>query len=106
MSPVRFDRFTVYLANLHGSNKTREIAANPRVELCFLDGRHDQVRISGVAEVVSEGAALEEALAPNTLLRAHLEAVGNAQFLLYRIRPTRVRFMQEWALDYHEVPLD
>jgi hypothetical protein len=24
----------------------------------------------------------------------------------YRIRPTRVRFMREWALEYHEVPLD
>jgi hypothetical protein len=25
--------------------------------------------------------------------------------VLYRIRPARVRYMQEWALDYHEVPL-
>jgi hypothetical protein len=40
----------------------------------------------------------------NTLLRAYLETVDNSQFLLYRIRPTRVRFMQEWALTYHEVP--
>jgi general stress protein 26 len=105
MSPVRTDRFTVYLANFHGYNKTREIGANPRVELCFLDGRHDQVRITGVAEVVTDGAVLQEVRGANTLLRAYLETVDSTQFILYCIRPTRVRFMQEWALDYHEVPL-
>jgi general stress protein 26 len=106
MSPVRTAGFTVYLANFHGYGKTREIAANPRVELCFLDGHHDQVRITGVAEVVSDGAVLQEVQGANTLLRAYLEATDSSQFILYRIRPTRVRYMQEWALDYHEVPLD
>jgi general stress protein 26 len=106
MSPVRIDRFTVYLANFHGCNKTREIAANPRVELCFLDGRHDQVRITGVAEVVSDGVVLQEIQGANTLLRAYLDAVDSSQFILYRIRPSRVRYVQEWALDYHEVSFD
>jgi general stress protein 26 len=105
MSPVRTDRFTIFLANLHGSNKTREIAGNPAVEVCFLDAQHDQVRITGVAEVVTDEAILQEALGPNTLLKAYLETVDKAQFLLYCIRPTRVRFMQEWAPQYHEVPL-
>jgi general stress protein 26 len=105
MSPVRTDRFTIFMANLHGSNKTREIAGNPRVELCFLDAQHDQVRITGVAEVVTDEAILQEALGANTLLHAFLETVDSSQFLLYCIRPTRVRYMQEWALDYHEVPL-
>ena len=41
---------TVYLANLRGYHKTAELAANPRVELCYLDDRHDQVRITGTAE--------------------------------------------------------
>ena len=33
VSPVRTDRFTVYVANLRAYHKTAEIAANPRVEL-------------------------------------------------------------------------
>jgi general stress protein 26 len=105
MSPVRTDRFTIFLANLHGSNKTREIEGNPRVELCFLDAQHDQVRITGIAEVVTDEAILQEAAGANTLLHAYLETADRAQFVLYRIRPSRVRFMHEWAPQYEEVPL-
>jgi hypothetical protein len=30
--------------------------------------------------------------------------LDNPELIVYRIRPARVRFMKEWALDYHEVP--
>jgi general stress protein 26 len=106
VSPVKTDRFTVYVANLRSYNKTREIAANPRVELCYLDEHHDQVRITGVAEVVTDPAVLQEVWDRNTLLRAYLETIDNPQFILYRIRPTLVRYMQEWALEYINVPFE
>jgi general stress protein 26 len=105
VSPVRTDGFTVYVANLRVYHKTAEIAANPKVELCYLDDRHDQVRITGVAEVVTDAATLKEVWDANPLLRQYLGRIDNPEFILYRIRPTRVRFMREWALDYHEVPL-
>src|SRR4051812_9294977 len=50
ISPVKKDGFTLYVVNLCSHNKTREIASNPRVELCYLDDQHGQVRITGVAE--------------------------------------------------------
>jgi general stress protein 26 len=105
VSPVRTDGFTVYVANLRGYHKTVEIEANPRVELCYLDDRHDQVRITGTAEVVTDRALLQEVWDANPLLRQYLGTMDNPEFVLYRIRPQRVRFMREWALDYHEVPL-
>ncbi len=105
VSPVRTDRFTVYVANLRAYHKTQEIAANPRVELCYLDERHDQVRITGVAEVVTDRAILEAIWAGNPLLRQYLGAVDNPDLIVYKIRPVRVRFMREWALDYEEVPV-
>ena len=105
VSPVRTDGFTVYVANLRAYHKTAEIAANPRVELCYLDDRHDQVRITGVAEIVSERALLQEIWDANPLMRQYLGSLDNPQLMVYRIRPSRVRFMREWALEYHEVPL-
>lgn len=105
VSPVRTDGFTVYVANLRGYHKTAEIAANPRVELCYLDDRHDQVRITGVAEVVTDRALLQQIWDTNPLLRQYLGSIDNPELIVYRIRPERVRFMREWALDYHEVPL-
>src|SRR5215813_4802669 len=60
VSPVRTDGFIVYIANLRVYHKTAEIEANPKVELCYLDEHHDQVRITGVAEVVTDRPRLQE----------------------------------------------
>ena len=106
VSPVRTDGFTVYVANLRSYHKTAEIAANPKVELCYMDGDHDQVRISGIAEVVRDPALLQEIWDGNPLLRSYLGAIDNPELIVYRVAPERVRFMKEWALDYHEVPLE
>ena len=106
VSPVRTDGFTVYVANLRSYHKTGEIAANPAVELCYLSDQHDQVRISGRAEIVADHALLAEIWADNPLLRHYLGSIDNPQLLVYRVVPEQVRFMREWALDYHEVPLD
>jgi general stress protein 26 len=103
VSPVRTDDFTVFVANLRGYHKTAEIEANPRVELCYMDGDHDQVRISGTAEVVTDRGLLLEIWEGNPLLRSYLGTVDNPELIVYRIVPERVRFMREWALEYHEV---
>jgi general stress protein 26 len=106
VSPVRTDRFTVYVANLRGYHKTREIARNPKVELCYLDEHHDQVRITGIAEIVTDRELLQDIWDANPLLRQYLGSLDNPELVLYRIRPNRIRYMQEWALEYHEVPLE
>lgn len=106
VSPVRTDGFVVYVANLRMYHKTAEIAANPKVELCYLDDRHDQVRITGVAEVLTDKALLQEIWDANPLLRQYLGTIDNPALIVYRIRPTGVRYMKEWALDYHDVPVE
>lgn len=105
VSPVRTDRFTIYVANLRAYHKTAEIAANPKVELCYVDVGHNQVRLTGTAEVVTERPLLEEIWQANPLMRQYLGSLDNPQLIVYRIRPNRVRYMQEWALEYYEVPL-
>ncbi len=105
VSPVRTDGFTVYVGNLRRYHKTQEIAANSKVELCYLDAKHDQVRITGTAEILKDRALLQEIWDANPLLRAYMGTPDNPELIIYRIRPSRVRFMREWALEYHEVPL-
>ena len=41
----------------------------------------------------------------NPLLRQYLGSIDNPELIMYRISPTRVRYMQEWALEYYEIPL-
>jgi general stress protein 26 len=106
VSPVRTDRFTVYVANLRSYHKTAEIEANPKVELGYLDEHHNQVRLTGVAEVVTDRPVLQDVWDKNPLLRQYLGRIDNPEFVLYRIRPTRVRYMQEWSLTYSIVPFE
>lgn len=104
VSPVRTEGFVVYVANLKNYGKTKEIALNPKVELCYVDEDHNQVRITGTAEVVTDRALLEDIWKSNRLLQHYLGTVDNPDLIVYRIRPNRVRFMLEWALEYYEVP--
>lgn len=107
VSPVRVeeDTLTIYVANLRSYHKTLEIAANPKVELCYLAPNHDQVRLTGVAEILDEPSLLEEIWNSNPLLQRYLGSPDNPELIIYRIAPDRIRFMREWALEYHEVIL-
>jgi general stress protein 26 len=106
VSPVRVEGFTIFVANLRCYGKTRELAANPRCELCYLDENHDQVRITGLARVLSDAETMNAIWESNPLLRRYLGTPDNPELIIYRIEPSRVRFMREWALEYVEIPLD
>ena len=105
VSPVRVDGFTVYIANLKSYGKTREIEQNPQVELCYLSDQHDQVRITGRAEILTDESVMQEIWQGNPLLRRYLGSSDNPELIIYKIVPNRVRFMREWALHYQEIPL-
>lgn len=105
VSPVRVEGFTVYVANLRSYHKTKELSANPKVELCYLDEDHNQVRITGTAHVLEEGERLQKIWNESNLLRQYFDSVEDDNLVIYRIEPRRVRYMQEWALEYYEVPL-
>ena len=104
VSPVRTEGFTVYVASLRRYGKTAEIQAHPGVELCYVSPDHDQVRLTGRAETVTDRALLDDIWRDQPLLRHYLGTPDHPELIVYRIVPTRVRFMREWALEYHEVP--
>jgi general stress protein 26 len=105
VSPVKTADFTAYVASFRSSHKTGEIRDNAKVELCYMSEQHDQVRITGMAEEVVERDVIQEIWNTNPLLRSYLGSIDNPDFMLYRIVPIHVRFMREWALDYHDVPI-
>ena len=105
VSPVRTDGFTVYIANLRAYKKTKQIAANPNIELCYFAASHDQVRISGVAEIVTDSDLIAEIWKSTPLLQQYLGAADHPELIIYKVVPNEVQFMREWAIEYHDVPL-
>ena len=67
-----------------------------------------QLQILGIDKLsVAERIALvQEIWDSNPLLRQYLGRIDNPEFILYRIRPARVRYMKEWALEYIIVPFE
>ena len=63
------------------------------------------MRITGVAEVETDAEVLDDLWQSNPLLRKYLGSQDNPELIIYRIEPSSVRFMREWALNYHDVPL-
>jgi len=55
--------------------------------------------------VLTDAALLAEIWKTNPLLRQYLGSPDNPELIVYRIRPGRVRYMQEWALEYYDVPI-
>jgi general stress protein 26 len=105
ISPVKTDGFTIYVANLRRYAKTEQLAANPKAELCYSDDDHHQVRITAEASLVTDASLLKEIWDSNPLLRAYLRTPDNPELIIYRFTPNHVRYMREWALEYHTVPL-
>jgi uncharacterized pyridoxamine 5'-phosphate oxidase family protein len=104
VSPVRVDGFTVYVATLRRHAKAGQIALNPRVELCWLDGDRTQVRIAGVAEPVADPGLLGEIWRESAPLRRAAGAPGNPELVIFRVTPARVRLRRDGAAAYAELP--
>ena len=106
VSPVRTDGFTTYIANLRMYHKTVEIEANPKVELCYMDEHHNQVRITGVAAVLTDKELITDIHKSHNLLRQFIPDPFDAVLIIYKVVPNKVRYMQEWALEYHDVSFE
>ncbi|MDC0295295.1 pyridoxamine 5'-phosphate oxidase family protein [bacterium] len=105
VSPVMTKGFVVYIANLRSYRKTEQLRANPKVELCYLDSSHDQVRITGHVTIVEDENVLKEIWGSNPLLRNYLGTIDNPELVVYRVEPVAVCYMREWALEYHQVDI-
>ena len=90
------------LASYH---KTQEIAANSKVELCYLDDGHDQVLITGIWQMLTDLNMLREIWTRFRCCGNILGTPENPELIVYCIRSVQVRYMQEWALEYVDVPI-
>lgn len=87
------------------SGKAGELAANPRVEVCFVDTRAHQLRIEGRANIGGGPAQKRELLALNPGVRRHFKDEFDPEFVLIEIVPVRARWMPPGFGEYREIPL-
>jgi general stress protein 26 len=89
------------------TRKIAEIEREPRIELCFVDDRHWQVRFDGVARGVADESVklrlIETTLHPRLWRGFFPSAEKDENFILYRLVPEHCEWMKEWELDYRRI---
>ncbi|MCZ6793577.1 MAG: pyridoxamine 5'-phosphate oxidase family protein [Planctomycetota bacterium] len=99
------DDFSILVPSHRATRKIEEIERNPRVEICFVDAEHWQVRVAGVAQVVDDLAVkkrlMETTLDPKLWRGFFPDGEQDERFVLYRIVPGSFEWMKEWELEYH-----
>ncbi|HLU47177.1 MAG TPA: pyridoxamine 5'-phosphate oxidase family protein [Planctomycetota bacterium] len=101
------DDFSILIPTHARTRKIQEIERNPRVELCFVDDRHWQVRFAGEVSIEHD-TAVKKRLIETTLDRRLWRGFfpgeeRDESFVLYRFIPESCEWMKEWELDYRRV---
>ncbi len=103
------DDLSLLIPSHSETRKIAELAANPKVEICFVDSEHWQVRVSGTAEEVRDASVkktlIENTLSPQLWRGFFPGGETDERFVLYRILPKSFEWMKEWELSYRRVEL-
>ena len=101
------DDFTILVPSHTATRKIEEIQKNSRVEICFVDAEHWQVRVAGSAEVVEDLGMkkhlMETTLSPKLWRGFFPGGESDPRYVLYRIVPRSFEWMKEWELEYRRV---
>ena len=101
------DDLSILVPSHTATRKIEELRKNARVEICFVDAEHWQVRVAGTAEVVEDLAVkknlMETTLDPRLWRGFFPDGEKDARFILYRIVPESFEWMKEWELKYRRV---
>ena len=83
----RADTHGIVFATSRAKDLHRQLAANPRVEMCFLDSAAgDQVRVSGVVEALADESIKADIVRENPFLKPWIEKEGYAAMVVYRLQ--------------------
>ncbi len=103
MSPVAVEGNVVYLAAFADSPKMAQVAANPNVELCYLDGEHNQLRLRGKVEVCNDPATRKRMWEGYPLMQRYFKSPEAPEYALLRVSVDEALLMETMSLEYRHL---
>ncbi len=103
MAWVLLDDGRLWSSTYRCSGKAAELEGNPKVEVCFVDGRKVQLRFEGRARFGGTSAERKRLLELNPKVGRHFNGPDDPQFALIEVVPTHVRWTEPGFGDYHDV---
>lgn len=90
-------------ATFRDSNKVKQIAANPRVELCLMDNRMRHARVSGTARIIDGAEERQSLWELSEQLHQYFKGPDDPRFVIVEIAPTEISWMAEADSAYHRI---
>ena len=93
----------LWSATFRDSNKVKQIAANPRVELCLMDGRMRHARVIGTARIIDGAEQRLSLWELSEQLRQYFKGPDDPRFVIVEIAPTEILLMGESDSAYRRI---
>ncbi len=87
------------------SGKVAEMEQNQDVEVCFVDSKKNQLRISGKVDITGDNTKKAELLKLNPKVSRHFPTADHPQFVHIEIVPTHVRMTPPGFSEYEDTAL-
>ena len=98
----RADEDGIIFSTGRDKDVTRQLQANPAVEMCFYGGEENcQVRIEGVAKVIDDLELKKQIVEDFSFLKPWIEAQGYEVLITHRIRNGKAT---TWTMETNELP--
>jgi len=108
VSVFMVDDLSFLVATFAKTRKVAQLLGNPKVELCFVDANHRQVRVAGIASAVDsieeKDRLMQKYLDPKMWQR-FFKGPEDPNFILFKIAPRQVEWMEQEQIQYHQVEL-
>ncbi|MDP8243085.1 MAG: pyridoxamine 5'-phosphate oxidase family protein [Candidatus Hinthialibacter antarcticus] len=101
MTRIYHDGFCIWSCSHKDTSKLKQIRSNPMVEACFLDQSNRHLRVLGAAEIL-DGEVDWDAI---PFKRDDLPMLEDPDYILIKIFPKEVRMLNDWSLEYRDIPI-
>lgn len=105
MSPLAVEGAVVWIATFSASAKMAQLAANPRVELCYMDADHSHLRLRGRVEVCSDPAARRRMWDAYALLADYFSSADDPAYVLLKFTTEEAMAMASMSREYEALEL-
>ncbi len=106
--PMKFvvtDDFKFWCSTVNISGKVKELKQNERVEICWVDGDGNQVRVTGIVDISGGVEKKRKLFELHPGMRGLFKDEYDPKLVHVEVLPTRVRWKPKCFCEYNEVKL-
>ena len=103
VSPVAVEGNTIWVAAFRSSPKMKQLAANPNVEVCYMDAEHRHLRARGTTRVCADAAVKTRLWNAYPLMKGYFATADDPEYALIEITVRQGDVMESMDLAYQHL---